>query len=101
MCKVLTREEWQENPRFPIDSVMEAEQDLKDRDALIKLMGEIIYKQHKIIKNACDEDGSPRVSYTDYSGMEWRYGYVRDNYIELMDELMPQLPDDWTETLEV
>ena len=98
---VLTREEWQENPTSPIDSVMEAECDLRDRNRLIKLMGEIIYKQHKIIKNACDEDGSPRVSYTDFAGMEWQYGFVRDAYVELMDDFMDQLPKDWTDSLEV
>jgi len=99
--KVLTREEWQENPPMPIDSVMETECHMHDLHKLIHLLGQIVYAQNKIIRNACDEDGSPRVIYSDFAGMEWRYGYVRDAYVELMDELLPQLPKDWTETLEV
>lgn len=98
---MLTREEWQENTPSPIDSVMEAEMDLKDRDQLIRLMGEIIYKQHRLIRNAVNEDGSPSVGYSEWAGMEWQRGYVSDAYIELMDDLMPQLPKDWVETLEV
>ncbi len=98
---MLTREEWQENPAAMIDSVVEAELEMHDRDELIRLMGKIIYYQAKIIKNAVNEDGSPRVSYTDFNGMEWRFGYVRDAYLDLTGDLMPQLPDDWTETLEV
>ena len=98
---MLTREEWQEASPAPIDSVVEAECDLHDRDELIKILGQIVYQQAKIIKNACEEDGSPRVAYSGFAGMEWRFGYVQDGYTELMDELMPQLPDDWTATLEV
>ena len=97
----LTREEWQEGSAGFIDSVTEAEQDLRDRNELIRLMGEIIYKQAKIIKNACAEDGSPRVNFTPWAGIEWQYDIVGDDYIELTEGLMPQLPDDWTETLEV
>ena len=77
MWKVLTREEWQEYPPSPIDSVMEAEQDLRDRDDLINLMGKIIYYQAQVRKNHLSYD-----------------------YDELR-KLMQQLPDDWTETLEV
>lgn len=98
---MLNREEWQENPPTPIDSVCEAEMALRERDELIKLMGEIIYKQNKIIRNAVNEDGSPSVSYDEYSGMDWKRGYVNDAYRELMEELMPRLPNDWTDTLEV
>lgn len=97
----LTREDWQENSASLIDSVMEAEDDLRARNELIKLMGEIIYKQHKLIRNAVNEDGSPSVGYSEWEGMEWQRGYVSDAYIELMDDLMPQLPKDWIETLEV
>lgn len=97
----LTREEWQENPAQPIDSVMEAECDLHDRDELIRLLGKVVYLQNKIIRNACGEDGEPRVTFTDFAGMEWHYGAVRDLYLELMDDLLPQLPKDWVETLEV
>ena len=36
---ILTREEWQKSGPVFIDSLMEAEQDLRDRNELIKLMG--------------------------------------------------------------
>lgn len=98
---MLTREEWQEDMPVPIDSVMEAECDLHDRDELIRLMGQIIYHQTKLIKNACSQDGSPRVEYTDAQGMEWQFAYMIDAYVYLTDELMPFLPKDWTTTLKV
>ena len=98
----LTREEWQESPSMPIDSVMEAEMDLHDRNKLIRLLGQVVYRQQKLIRNAFEEDGSPRVmTYGDPAGREWSFSFVQADYRKLMDELLPQLPSDWTETLEV
>lgn len=99
---MITREEWQESSPTPIDSIMEAEGDLHDRDELIRLLGQIVYHQQKLIRHICKEDGKPRVVYSKSAGTRWRYdvgAYVA--YTELQDDLLPRLPRDWIETLEV
>jgi len=76
--------------------------DLRDRDQTIRLLGQVVYLQQKIIQNTFCADGSPLVmTYGDPVGREWLYSVALESYRELRDELLPRLPSDWTETLEV
>lgn len=92
---MLTREEWQENPLVFIDSVMEAEEALRDQNELIKLMGKIIYYQTKIISKIPEVIVAVDTGFPTFQDSN---DIIASEYVQ---KLMLQLPKDWTETLEV